>query len=93
MDRMTVTRHWESDGASATYYEGRLSIIAKPSMTADDGSVAVGIDAPWIDQLARAVGALREIRERMDKEPDDEMLDDILAIVDGVLYPPTGGQS
>jgi hypothetical protein len=44
------------------------------------------------ERLRGAVGALREIRERMDKEPDDEMLDDILAIVDGVLYPLAGGR-
>jgi hypothetical protein len=56
------------------------------------GGEATRVEYVRADQLAGAVGALREIRERMDKEPDDEMLDDILAIVDGVLYPPTGGQ-
>lgn len=38
-------------------------------------------------KLEAANGALREIRERTDREYDDEMIEDVVDIVDRVLYP------
>lgn len=59
-DVMEAYRAWEDDsGARAVIYEGRLSITGKPSMTADDGTVAVGIDLP--DDWRGAVEALEQI--------------------------------
>lgn len=40
-------------------------------------------------QYQGAAEALREIRERMNAEPDDDMLEDVIVIVDRVL-PPEG---
>lgn len=54
----------------------------------DDASAVV--DYVPAEQLRGAVEALREIRERTDREYDDEMIEDVVTIVDGVLYPGTG---
>lgn len=43
--------------------------------------------------LRGAVDALRAIRARTDGPPDDDMLDDVVQIVDSVLYPARGAVS
>lgn len=47
------------DGARAVIYMGRLSVYAEPSMTADDGTVAVGIDWPALAELVSAARGLQ----------------------------------
>jgi hypothetical protein len=74
---VTFTRCWtDDDGQECVIQGGRLSIYGKPSMTRDDGTVAVGIDAPWIDQLAGAVEGWERVDllaswiDRDKREPD-----------------------
>lgn len=92
---MSVIRHWtDESGAAGAYYEGRLSIMAQPSMTADDGTVAVGIDAPWINQLAGAVGTLDAIARVLDRGiPDDRKLATVVRLVNEARSTTAGGQS
>lgn len=51
-----MTEHrWKDEEAEGTFLHGRISIFTKPSMVADDGTVAVGIEAPWITDLEKAL--------------------------------------
>jgi hypothetical protein len=74
-------KRWSDAEGEGVYRAGRITIFAKPSMTSDDGTVAVGIEAPWIDKLAeascadikalearaeRAEAQLREAREALE---------------------------
>jgi hypothetical protein len=70
-----IARWTDDEGAEGVVIDGRLSVYAKPSMTRGDGTVAVGIEVPWLDQLQGAVEALRFIADYRFADDTPEGLD------------------
>ncbi len=65
-----MTAAWnDAEGSRGTIFAWagipRIAIEAKPSMTADDGSVLVGIDAPWLGDL------MLEVKEALEGNSND----------------------
>lgn len=50
---------WRDGEAEAVLHDGHLSVYAQPSMTRDDGVVAVGIAAPILAELIHAARSMR----------------------------------
>lgn len=65
-------RRWTDDeGMGGVFLDGRLSIYGKPSMTADNGDVAVGIDSPWVGELEQDLAVERQALQLAQRQRDD----------------------
>jgi hypothetical protein len=90
---VTVIEHTDGEGHRVVWYEGRLSVYGKPSMTADDGTVAVGVDWPEPPFAQGAVVALREAAEKASAAHSVTEQRDILSEAIEATLDRLGGQS